>query len=120
LTGYFKFAVDWKEQFKGAVVTGYPGAILGGKVIEAAYGDLVPLSPALNIVSIKHGQIKFTQGSSGGVWVANFSGQQNDTTNIAISLTSFGSQSSPGLSFGPYFTSDFKRLLEYTSKGCPK
>jgi hypothetical protein len=119
LTGYYNVAVDWRGKFSGATATGYPGSILGGEVIEKAHGDLIATSDVPNEYVLKHGQARFTQGSSGGAWVANFGNKVDADHNIIVSVTSVGIPKRLGLSFGPYFTSDFKRLFEYVSNGCP-
>jgi hypothetical protein len=119
LTGYYNVAVDWRGKFSGATATGYPGSILGGEVIEKAHGELIVTSDVPNEYVLKHGQAKFTQGSSGGAWVANFGNKVDADHNIIVSVTSVGIPKKLGLSFGPYFTSDFKRLFEYVSNGCP-
>ena len=119
LTGYYNVAVDWQGKFSGATATGYPGALLGGTVIERAHGELLSISDVPNEFALKHGQAKFTQGSSGGAWVANFGNKVDADHNIIVSVTSIGMPKKPGLSFGPYLTSDFKQLLEYVGNGCP-
>jgi hypothetical protein len=119
LTGFYNVAVDWRGKFSGATATGYPGSILGGEVIEKAHGELIATSDVPNEYVLKHGQAKFTQGSSGGAWVANFGNKVDADHNIIVSVTSVGIPKRLGLSFGPYFTSDFKRLFEYVSNGCP-
>lgn len=119
LTGFYNVAVDWRGKFSGATATGYPGAMLAGEVIEKAHGELIATSDVPNEYVLKHGQAKFTQGSSGGAWVANFGNKVDADHNIIVSVTSVGIPKRLGLSFGPYFTSDFKRLFEYVSNGCP-
>jgi Trypsin len=119
LTGYYNVAVDWQGKFSGATATGYPGALLGGTVIEKAHGELLSISDVPNEFALKHGQAKFTQGSSGGAWVANFNSKVDADHNIIVSVSSIVVRDKPGLSFGPYLTSDFKQLLEYVGNGCP-
>ena len=119
LTGNYNIAIDWRGKFSGATATGYPGAILGGEVIEKTHGDLLQPSDVPNEYALKHGQKRFTQGSSGGAWVANFDSKVDADHNIVISISSIGVDKFPGLTFGPYFTSDFSKLLEYVSNGCP-
>jgi hypothetical protein len=119
LTGYYNVAVDWQGKFSGATATGYPGALLGGTVIERAHGELLSISDVPNEFALKHGQAKFTQGSSGGAWVANFNSKVDADHNIIVSVSSIVVRDKPGLSFGPYLTSDFKQLLEYVGNGCP-
>lgn len=122
-TGYYNFSVDWQGKFKAATIVGYPDALMSGQIVEKVQGTLLPLPSTVknlpNELSLHHGQIHFTQGSSGGAWVANYSRNEDADHNIIVSLSSFVRDDSPGLTFGPYLTSDFKRLLEYTSNGCP-
>jgi hypothetical protein len=102
-------------------VTGYPGAMLGGQIIQRALGEIVSVNvTAPQVVALRHNQIKLTQGSSGGAWVVNFSKDDDANHNMIISLTSFISEVQPGVSFGPYLTSDFNQLFDYVSKGCPR
>jgi hypothetical protein len=119
VTGNYNIAVEWRGKFSGATATGYPGAILGGEVIEKTHGDLIQPSDVPNEFGLKHGQKRFTQGSSGGAWVANFDSKVDAEHNIVISISSIGVDKFPGLTFGPYFTSDFNQLLDYVSNGCP-
>ena len=122
LTGYYNFSLGWSGKFKAATATGYPGALLGGQIIEKVRGSFAGLPPGVNMpneVALNHGEVKFTQGSSGGAWVANFSQSEDADHNIIVSLSSFVRNDALGLSFGPYLTSDFRRLLEYTTNGCP-
>lgn len=119
LTGYYNIAVDWRGKFSGATATGYPASLLGGEVIEKAHGELLSISDVPNEFALKHGKDKFTQGSSGGAWVANFDSKVDADHNIIVSVSSIVVRDKPGLSFGPYFTSDFKQLLEYVGNGCP-
>ncbi len=119
ITGYYNFAVDWRGKFSGATATGYPGAILSGEVIEKAHGDLAETSDLPNEYGLRHGQKRFTEGSSGGAWVANFGSAVDAEHNIVISISSIGLEKMPGLTFGPYLTTDFSQLLEYVSSGCP-
>ena len=120
LTGNYNIEIDWQGKYSGATATGYPASILEGEVIEKAHGELLSVSDFPNEYALKHGQSKFTYGASGGAWVANFSDQVDADHNIVVSLTSFGIDKLPGLSFGPYLTSDFKRLADYVSNGCPR
>ena len=119
LTGYYNIAVDWRGKFSGATATGYPASLLGGEVIEKAHGELLSISDVPNEFALKHGKNKFTQGSSGGAWVANLDSKVDADHNIIVSVSSIVVRDKLGLSFGPYLTSDFKQLLEYVGNGCP-
>jgi hypothetical protein len=119
-SGFYKWEVNWQGKYRTATATGYPGAMLGGQIIQRALGEIVSVNVAPpQVVALKHNQVNLTQGSSGGAWVANFSKDDDANHNIIISLTSFISGVQPGVSFGPYLTSDFKQLFDYVSKGCP-
>ena len=116
--GHYKnWVVDWQGKYRDATATGYPAAMLGGQVIQIAHGEIfVPNSP--NVVALRHNHAGLTQGSSGGAWVANFNQQEDAQHNIIITVTSFVTPNQSGVSFGPYLTSAFYRLLDYVSKGC--
>jgi len=121
-TGYYqKWTFDWQGRYRGATATGYPVAMLGGQIIQIAYGDILfpnPRNP--NTVALRHNRADLTQGSSGGAWVANFDKREDGKYNIVIAVSSFISESQSGVSFGPYPTSAFDRLLDYVSKGCSR
>src|SRR5262249_50281029 len=69
-TGYYqKWTFDWQGRYRGATATGYPMAMLGGQIIQIAYGDILfpnPRNP--NTVALRHNRADLTQGSSGGAW----------------------------------------------------
>jgi len=126
-TGHYKnWVVDWQGKYseagnlhiRGATATGYPAAMLGGQIIQIAHGEIIfiPNLPK-NVVALRHNHASLTQGSSGGAWVANFDQQEDAQHNIIISVSSFVTKQS-GVSYGPYPTSAFYRLLDYVSKGC--
>ena len=120
-TGYYpKLTLDWQQgRYPRATATGYPVAMLGGQIIQIAYGDILfpnPRNP--NTVALRHNRADLTRGSSGGAWVANFDKREDGEYNTVIAVTSFISKSQPGVSFGPYLTPAFRRLFEYVSKGC--
>jgi hypothetical protein len=121
-TGYYrKWGTDWIGRYSHATATGYPAALLEGAVIQAAGGDIFvpPDLASLNVVGLKHNVAGLTEGSSGGVWVANYGPEEDAEHNIIISVTSFLRPNHPGISFGPIMTPDFTRLFEYVSRGCP-
>ena len=121
-TGYYpKWAANWIGKYSDATATGYPAALLGGAVIQAARGEIFgpPDLASLNVIALKHNVAGLTHGSSGGAWVANFGREEDAAHNAVITVTSFLRPSLPGISFGPIPTSDFVRLFEYVSKGCP-
>jgi hypothetical protein len=117
--GHYKnWVVDWQGKYKiqGATATGYPAAMLGGQIIQIAHGEIfIPNRP--NVVALRHNHAGLTQGSSGGAWVANFNQQEDAQHNIIVTVSSFVTNQ-PGVSFGPYLTPAFYRLLDYVSKGC--
>jgi Trypsin len=119
-TGHYKnWVVDWQGKYEigGATATGYPAAMLGGQIIQIAHGKIFILNLP-NVVALRHNHAGLTQGSSGGAWVANFNQQEDAQHNIIITVTSFVTPNQSGVSFGPYLTSAFYRLLDYVSKGC--
>jgi len=122
-TGYYpKLTLDWQQgRYPHATATGYPAAMLGGQIIQIADGDIFfPNSRIPNIVALRHNSADLTQGSSGGAWVAYFDKGEDGEYNKVIPVTSFTNKSQPGVSFGPYLTSAFDRLLDYVSKGCSR
>jgi hypothetical protein len=90
--------------------------MLGGQIIQIAHGKIFILNLP-NVVALRHNHAGLTQGSSGGAWVANFNQQEDAQHNIIVTVSSFV-RNQPGVSFGPYLTSAFYRLLDYVSKGC--
>jgi hypothetical protein len=116
--GHYKnWVVDWQGKYQGATATGYPAAMLGGQIIQIAHGEIfIPNLP--NVVALRHNHAGLTQGSSGGAWVANFNQQEDAQHNIIITVSSFVTPNQSGVSFGPYLTTAFYRLLDYVSKGC--
>jgi hypothetical protein len=128
-TGYYKhWIVDARQKYPGATATGYPLAMLGGQIIQKAYGTFdSALVDKPAVVALRHNHLGLTTGSSGGAWVANFSKEDGSQYNIIISITSFvktdkasGAPIVPyqGVSFGPSLTPDFSRLFDYVSNGC--
>jgi len=117
--GHYKnWVVDWQGKYRDATATGYPAAMLGGQVIQIAHGEIFVIPNLPNVVALRHNHAGLTQGSSGGAWVANFNQQEDAQHNIIITVTSFVTPNQSGVSFGPYLTSAFYRLLDYVSKGC--
>jgi len=118
----FPRSADSLNNAPHAVVTGYPAAMLEGKVIQAADG-IVAIPDARfgqHLFVAGHGREGLTVGSSGGAWVLDF-GSGNGNRNLIISVNSFTMKDSPGLSFGPAILSrDFHTLLDYVAKGCPR
>ena len=122
-TGHYqKPKFDWQQgRYPHATATGYPVAMLGGQIIQIADGDIFfPNFRIPNIVALRHNSADLTRGSSGGAWVAYFDKGEDGEYNTVIAVTSFIDKSQPGVSFGPYLTSAFYRLLDYVSKGCSR
>jgi V8-like Glu-specific endopeptidase len=131
LTGTMPWQGDWKGKWLGATRIGYPGDILNGEIIQQSHGivffaDSIPIfTNNGNVVSypniVVHWQrnIKLTQGSSGGAWIANFDPDEGKGDNVAISVSSFTMNNFPGAIFGPYLLADkMNALLQFTQKGC--
>jgi hypothetical protein len=123
ITGHYNYALGGPA--KWAVDTGYPAAPLGSAaVIEVNGGDIIPTTilPSegglTNIQVLWHGNPQFTEGSSGGAWVANYDTQKVDPkTNIVVGLNSFGQPGSKtGASFGPIFDKYFDQMIGIVSK----
>lgn len=122
ITGHYNYAID--SGADAAVGTGYPAAPLGSAaVIELDPGDVLPTSEISSLKTVPseqvlwHGNTEFTQGASGGAWVANFDTQTDSPkTNIIVGLNSFILPSRPGAMFGPVFTKYFDQLVGIVSK----
>jgi hypothetical protein len=124
-TGHYNYQVNAK--WNGAVSTGYPAKLMGGAVVQRVVGDTFDMSDlsfsmglAPNERVLWHGSLDYTNGSSGGAWVVNFSGAESPESNIISGLNSFGMSdgSKPGAIFGPFFTDDFTALLNFAANGC--
>jgi hypothetical protein len=123
LTGHYNYALGGPAHW--AVDTGYPAAPLGSAaVIGVDPGDVFPTSVLAsmadfkNIQALWHGDTTFTEGSSGGAWVANYDTQNvGPKTNIVVGLNSFGQPGSKtGASFGPIFDKNFDQMIGIVSK----
>jgi hypothetical protein len=119
-TGYFNWDVDWSGKYQNATMTGYPLAVLRGQIIQIVDGELHFASNRRNVVELVHAErTDITQGASGGAWVANFSKEETANHNNVISVSSYLNSRLPGVSFGPYLTADYRKLLDHVSRGCP-
>jgi hypothetical protein len=113
--GYFGYYWNWAGMFNAATRIGYPGGMADGQIIQVDGG---PLRLDSGIVALRHGSRADQHGSSGGAWVWQLSGVMTDKSNRIISLTSFGNDDEPDIVYGPYFTEAFKRLFDFTTRGC--
>jgi hypothetical protein len=119
-TGYFNWDVDWSGKYQNATMTGYPLAVLNGQIIQMVGGTLHFAADRHNVVELVHAErTDITQGASGGAWVANFSKEETADHNSVLSVSSFLVPGLPGISFGPYLTADYRKLLDHVSRGCP-
>ena len=119
-TGYFNWDVDWSGKYQNATMTGYPLAVLNGQIIQIVDGTLHFAPDRHNVVELVHAErTEITQGASGGAWVANFSKEETADHNSVLSVSSYLVPRSPGISFGPYLTADYRKLLDHVSRGCP-
>jgi hypothetical protein len=131
LTGTMAVQTDWKGKWLGATRIGYPGDILNGEIVQQSHGivffaDSVPIFtsngtqlPSPNIVVHWEGNIKLTQGSSGGAWIANFGSTEGPQDNVAIGISAFTVKGFPGAMFGPYLTgTQLNALQKFTQNGC--
>ncbi len=125
-TGTMPYALDWKGKASHAVRVGYASDILDGEIIQQSGGIVffandIPMFPELPANLIVHWQsiTDLTSGSSGGAWIANFSTEGGDNTNVLIGVTSFGNSDYPGAVMGAYLTAaEFNPLLNYVANGC--
>ncbi len=121
-TGHYNYALGGPANW--AVDTGYPAAPLGSAaVIETDPGDIFSTNVLASEAGLQneqvlwHGNPQFTQGSSGGAWVANFDPEhEGPKTNIVVGLNSFGQDNKSGASFGPVFTKYFDQMIGIVSK----
>jgi hypothetical protein len=119
-TGYFNWDVDWSGKYQNATMTGYPLAVLNGQIIQIVDGTLHFAPDRHNVVELVHAErADITQGASGGAWVANFSKEETADRNSVLSVSSYLVPRLPGISFGPYLTADYRKLLDHVSRGCP-
>lgn len=123
ITGHYNLHVN--ERWDGATSTGYPHNMMGGAVIQRISGDILPAADVAfsegkipNEQVLWHGNRDYTQGSSGGAWVVNFSSEEGPNTNIIVGLNSFDASDKPGASFGPFFNDNFTALLKFTEARC--
>jgi hypothetical protein len=125
-TGAIHYELDWKGKVKEVMRVGYPNSILDSAIVQQVPGyvffaDQIPMGPDTipNIV-VQWGPLtNFTQGSSGGGWIANFSTTEGPNNNILIAVTSFNAGLFPGAMFAAYLTSaEFNPLLTSVSNGC--
>lgn len=125
-TGVMPYALDWKGKVSAAVRVGYAGDILDDEIVQQVLGivffaNVLPMYPASisNLVVHWQGVTDFTQGSSGGAWIANFNTAEGANNNILIAVTSFNNTEYPGAMFGAYLTAaEFNPLLTFVSNGC--
>ena len=119
-TGYFNWDVDWSGKYQNATMTGYPLAVLNGQIIQIVDGALHFAPNRRNVVELVHAErTNITQGASGGAWVGNFSKEEAANHNNVLSVSSYLVSRLPGISFGPYLTADYRKLLDHVSRGCP-
>jgi hypothetical protein len=125
-TGQMSYALDWKGKVTQVLRVGYPADILGGAIVQQVTGSVffsndIPMGSASspNIV-VQWGPVTdFTQGSSGGAWVAQPSSTEGASNNILVAVTSFNDLAFPGAMFAAYLTAaEFNPLLTSVSNGC--
>lgn len=125
-TGVMPYELDWKGKVTNAVKVGYAGDILEDEVIQQSAGivffaDDIPMfeQPLPNLVVQWQGITDFTDGSSGGAWVANFSTDEGSNRNLLIAVTSFANDNYPGATFAAYLTAaEFNPLIKSVLNGC--
>jgi hypothetical protein len=125
-TGAMPYELDWKGKVNEVVRVGYAGDILDEEVIQRSPGivffanDIPLFDQSLpNIVVQWQSITDFTNGSSGGAWVANFNTTEGPNNNKLIAVTSFGNSDYPGATFAAYLTAaEFNPLLANVSGGC--
>jgi hypothetical protein len=113
-TGWFGTKWNWWDEYKTATRVGYPRGDLRGLVMQVDQGD-VSLDNQ-SIVKLKHQNPADQLGSSGGAWVGGFGTVAQN--NYVISVSSYVYDGVAFQQFGPYFTPEFKELMDYTKRGC--
>jgi len=118
--GHFNWEVNSVEKYHRATMTGYPGALLKGQIIQQANGSLYRDSSRQNVLALRRpDHPNLTQGTSGGAWVVNFSRNEGTMYNLVVSVSSHFKSSSADVMYGPYLTADFHNLFGYVSRRCP-
>lgn len=125
-TGTMPYMLDWKGKVNEVVRVGYAGDILDEEVVQRSPGIVffandIPLFDAStpNLVVQWQSLTDFTNGSSGGAWVANYNSTEGANNNKLIAVTSFGNSSYPGATFAAYLTAaEFNPLLANVQGGC--
>lgn len=116
LSGYFGWSYGYRGKYNQAVKIGYPGEIERGRIVQIERGPLNMYAPGL--VAIRHNNPKSGKGSSGGAFVANFSGYQGPGSNVVLSVTSASPANDPNVDIGPYFDEHFKSMFDTAMRGC--
>jgi hypothetical protein len=125
-TGAMPYQLDWKGKVKRAVRVGYAGDILDEEVVQQSpgvvffAGDIPLFKESLpNLVVQWQSITDFTNGSSGGAWIANFNTTEGPNNNQLVAVTSFGNARFPGATFAAYLTAaEFNPLLSSVLNGC--
>ena len=118
--GFFNSEVDWKGKYQTATMIGYPLAPLADLTVQTARGPLYFPPDRPNVVALVHmNRQDLTRGTSGGGWMVNIHKESGGQRSGLVSISSYINEQSPGVSFGPYLTSDYNKLLDYVSNGCP-
>lgn len=117
-TGSFGYHPNWRSDYTGDMLVGYPGDIAGGKRVTVVQGklDAAPYGSDVAVTSSKHGERRFLGGSSGGAWVARYTTKKG-SGNYIIGVNSHYYESDPTTMYSPYF-SGFNDLLAYARNGC--
>lgn len=113
-TGHWGASWNWDGRYNSATKTGYPAGILNGEVIQVDRGPIVLQS---GIVEMRHGNPADQHGSSGGAWIGKYS-STIAKNNYVISVESFGYDSKPGHSYGPYMDDVARRLRKLADGPC--
>ncbi len=110
-TGHFGWEALWAKKYNKVTSIGYPAAIDKGEIIQVVSGPIKRYNPYVNVYELNQGVAKYTQGASGGAWVADYKGK-----NRVVSVNSFIFANRKGRMYGPYFDKDFIDLLNIVRK----
>jgi hypothetical protein len=114
--GHFGWRSGWDTDLYSELrKVGYPSNIKSGEVIQVERG---PVSVKDGLVELRHGNPLSGGGSSGGAWIGDYTISSESPANYIVSVTSFSYNGRPDVDYGPYFDSDFRKLLDHVRGGC--
>jgi V8-like Glu-specific endopeptidase len=119
-SGRMRLKINWS--YTDAASIGYPFAITGGESMQQVFGLIgkVPVGPA--VYGMRVYEPNFTEGVSGGSWIAELTEGSATIGNYAISVNSSYYRDPNDLGilwvYGPYFDSLTSSLFQRVRRGC--